>query len=95
VYGTMSLSSDLFQGSIALEYADILNAATRKQLAEQTCGSDCSDGHKCTDETCPAERKKKPKKPAKPAPKKKKAFYPVVPGWNEPPALPPTGAAYF
>ena len=89
-------SSDLFQGSIALEYADILNAATRKQpLSEQTCGSDCSDAHQC-DETCPAHRKpKKPTKPKQPAPKKKTAFYPVVPGWNEPPAWPSTGAAYL
>jgi hypothetical protein len=79
----MSHSPEFLQGYITREYDSISAKGEHKENPTETCGSDCSAGD-CGDETCAAFPKKdKDKDKDKP---KKKAFYPVVEGWNEPPA---------
>jgi hypothetical protein len=76
----------LLSGAIAQEYGDV--ALTRRAQAEpqtQTCGSDCSDGRDCQDTTCTNQQEEEQRQSARTR-EKKKAFFPGVSGWNEPPA---------
>jgi hypothetical protein len=82
----MKPSPELLTGVISVEYAGILTAERKHRVEEetQTCGSDCTDGGECQDSTCSNQQEKKEAYKSK---VKKKAFIPVVPGWNEPPAV--------
>ena len=80
----MSNSPEFLQGSITREYDSISAKGEQKENPTETCRSDCSAGS-CGDETCAAFPKKdKDKEKDK---TKKRAFCPVVEGWNEPPAV--------
>ena len=85
----MNQLPEFLTGSISSEYGALSakgGGVKKKKSSTGTCGSDCSDPgiDPCQEnETC-GDTKPKPK-PTKP-PYKKKAFFPVVEGWNEPPA---------
>jgi hypothetical protein len=82
----MRPSPELLTGVISAEYAEILTAATHRVEEEtQTCGSDCTDGGECQDSTCSNQQEKQEAYKSK-LMRKKKTFFAVVPGWNEPPA---------
>ena len=79
----MSNLPEFFTGSITHEYGELSMKGSKETNPTDTCGSDCSaGGGECADETCGMEPKKDKDK-EKP---KKKAFHPMVEGWNEPPA---------
>jgi hypothetical protein len=73
---------EFFTGSITHEYGELSMKGSKETNPTDTCGSDCSAPAECGDETCPMYRKKDKDKGVP----KKKAFQPIVPGWNEPPA---------
>jgi hypothetical protein len=78
---------ELLMGAIAAEYPGVLAAKSQKEdTPTDTCGSDCSDGGECQDSTCSQQKTTKKKSDQSKAMKRKKAFVPVAPGWNEPPA---------
>jgi hypothetical protein len=73
---------EFFTGAITHEYGELSMKGSKETDPTDTCGSDCSGGKACDDETC-GMQPKKDKEKEKP---KKKAFQPIVEGWNEPPA---------
>jgi hypothetical protein len=79
----MSNLPEFLTGSITDEFGDLSLRISAGKNVTGTCGSECSNKAQCEQDTCPAFRPGK--KPVK-KPVKKKAFFPVVEGWNEPPA---------
>jgi hypothetical protein len=77
---------EFFTGAISHEYGELsMKGGKAGTNPTETCGSDCSGHADCNpDETCPTFRKKDKDKDKDKY--KKKAFFPVVEGWNEPPA---------
>jgi hypothetical protein len=77
---------EFFAGVIAREYGELSMKGSKESNPTDTCGSDCSGGDCSPDETCPMFRKKDKDKDKDKGEYKKKAFNPIVEGWNEPPA---------
>jgi hypothetical protein len=74
---------EFLTGSITSEYGQLSakGGVKRHESTTSTCGSDCTAGNgQCDPGTCPVPKPKPPKPP------RKKAFAPMLPGWNEPPA---------
>jgi hypothetical protein len=76
----------LLSGAIAQEYGEVaLSKRAHAEEQTETCGSACTDARDCEDTTCGGQQEEEQRQSAKHK-EKKKAFFPAVPGWNEPPA---------